>query len=160
MKAHLRRMAFFALVAGMPCGLASAHVETIIRLEGNKLFGLPSRYTHAELDLKALCLRINRHEIEFPPLLRSFFLRQPYDLEISASWYHEGPPYLVLRITPKGRDYSYDLGFELDTLSVDISVELRGFDSTAEGWPNMQRLSIALDDFDKKQINDSIKDVR
>src|SRR5678815_466511 len=105
MKGHLRRMAFCALIAGLLCASASAHVETVIRLEGKKLVGLPSRYSLAELDLEDLRLRINGHAMKFSPLLRSFFLRQPYDLELSASWYHEGPPYLVLHVTPKGRDY-------------------------------------------------------
>ena len=153
-------MAFCALVAGLPCGSALAHVETAIRLEGKTLVGLPSRYSLAELDLEALRLRINGHAMKFSPLMRSFFIRQPYGSELSASWYHGGPPYLVLHITPKGRDYSYNLVFELDTLRVDISVDLRGFDATAQGWPNMQRLSIKLSDFERKQINDSIKNMR
>jgi hypothetical protein len=147
------------------CRSLLAHQDTIIRLEGKTLIGLPSQYSPAELDLKALRLRIGRHVMEFSPLLKSFFRRQPYDLQVLASWYHDNkdgslPPYLTLHITPKGRDYSYGVMFVLDTLRViDVSVALRGSEGPPETF-TMQSLRIALSDFEKKQIEESIKDVR
>jgi hypothetical protein len=148
------------LIGAFSCGPLFAHQETIIRLEGKTLVGLPSKYSPAELDLEALRLRIGGHVMEFSPLLRSFFKRQPYDLAVSASWYHDGPPYLVLEVTPKGRDYSYGIVLPLDTLlSPDIYVKLRGTLGPPETF-TMQTLQIALSDFDKKQIAELVKDVR
>ena len=118
------RLSYFILcvVAGaMPCASLFAHVDTIIQLEGKTLVGLPKQYSPAELDLETFRLRVGGHVMQFSPLLRSFFQRQPYDLKVLASWYHDNddgssPPYLVLEITPKGRDYSYSVAFALDTL--------------------------------------------
>jgi len=147
------------------CRSLSAHQDTIIRLEGRTLIGLPNQYSPAELDLEALRLRIGRHSMVFSPLLRSFFRRQPYDLQVLASWYHDNedgslPPYLTLHITPKGRDYSYDVVFALDTLRViDVSVALRGSKGPPETF-TVQSLRIALSDFEKKQIEESVKDVQ
>ena len=141
------------------------HQNTVVRLEGKKLVGLPAEYSPAELDLDAFRLRIGRHLMEFTPLLRSFFERQPYDLEVSASWYHDDadgtlPPYIVLQVTPKGRDYSYSVALALDTLRlIDISISLRG----AAGPPEtntMQTLQVALTEYEKQQIKKSVTSVR
>jgi hypothetical protein len=136
----------------------------VIVLDGKKLVGLPAEYSPAELDLDAFRLRIGRHAMEFTPLLRSFFQRQPYDLDVSASWYHDedgtSPPYIVLHITPKGRDYSYSVVLALRTLRVvDISVTLRGSPGPPE-TDTMQTLRVALTDYEKQQIKNSVKSVR
>src|SRR5436190_23376071 len=125
-RARLGYLIVSVLVSAMASSSAFAHVDTIIELKGKALVGLPSEYAPAELDLEAFRLRIGHHVMEFSPLLRSFFKRQPYDLQVLASWYHEGPPYIVLAITPKGRDYSYKVALALDTLRlVGLSVDLR-----------------------------------
>ncbi len=165
MRASLAVVVSCVVLLALSRSCAFAHQNTIIRLEGKTLVGLPSQYSPAELDLDALRLRIGGHVMVFPPLLRSFFQRQPYDLEVSASWYHgdDGgtlPPYIVLQITPRGRDYSYSVALALDTLRlIDLSVSLRGSAGPPETL-TMQTLRIALTDFDKKQIDESIRDVR
>jgi hypothetical protein len=156
------RLSYFvvgAAIGFISCAAAFAHVDTGIELKGKTLVGLPSQYSPAELDLEAFRIRIGHHVMEFSPFLSSFFRRQPYDLQVLASWYHEGPPYLVLQITPKGRDYSYDVVLSLDTLRLlGLSVDLRSAKEPPEGF-TMQTLPIELTDFQKKQIDESIKDV-
>lgn len=95
--------------------------------------------------------------MEFSPLLRSFF-DEPYDLEVSSSWYHERdilPPYLLLDIHPKKKDFRFQILFALETLSViEVSVVLQ------ESKTTKQELPIALSEDQKKQIRESIKNVR
>jgi hypothetical protein len=142
-----------------------AHVDTIIELRGKALVGLPTQYSPAELDLEAFRLRVGGHAMDFSDLLKSFFQRQPYTLQILASWYHDDPsgqlpPYLVLQITPKGRDYTYHVLLALDTLRLlDLSVALRSSRVPPEKFSE-QTLRIALTDLQRKEIDDSIRDVR
>jgi hypothetical protein len=93
----------------------------------------------------------------FSPLLKSLF-DQPYDLRIFASWYHDRkilPPYLLLRIQPKKKDFRYELLLSLDTLAlVQLSVVLQESDSAT------RRLPIALSDAEKEEIRKSIKKIR
>ncbi|MEY2482371.1 MAG: hypothetical protein QOK24_899 [Verrucomicrobiota bacterium] len=161
---HRKHLVVCLLVALVSGHSLSAHQDTLIRLEGNTLIGLPAQYSPAELDLEALRLRIGRHAMVLSPLLKSFFRRQPYDLQIVSSWYHDNqdgslPPYLSLHIKPKGRDYSYRIMLALDTLHVlDVSIALQGSEGPPETF-TLQRLRIALSDFEKKQIEESIIDV-
>ena len=134
-----------------------AHEDTLIGLETKKLVGLPKEYAPAELDLKDFRIRIKDHAMTFSPLLKSLF-DQPYDLKISASWYHDRkilPPYLLLNIQPKKKDFRYELLLSLDTLAlVQLSVVLQESDSTT------RRLPIALSDAEKEDIRKSIKKLR
>jgi hypothetical protein len=152
----------FMLLSVILCGSVSADVDTIVHLEGTALVGLPTRYSPAELDLESYRLRVGRHVMEFSPLLRSFFERQPYELQILGSWDsdHEpdrSPPYLLLEITPKSRDYTYRVTFDLNTLHLlGISVTLRGSAAPPDAF-TAQTLQIALTDLERKQIAESIK---
>ena len=108
-----------ALLALWP-RLAFGHADMIIRRDDNKLVGLPPAYQPAELDLKAFRIRIREHTEDFSPWLKSLFI-QPYDLQLSASWYHERstlPPYLLMRIQPTGRDFSYEILLDLDAVRI------------------------------------------
>jgi hypothetical protein len=93
----------------------------------------------------------------FSPFLKSLF-EQPHDLHISASWYHEGstlPPYILLQIQPKKKDFSYDLLLNLGTLEViKLSVALQVSESST--W----LLSVALDEQWKKDIQASIRTLK
>jgi hypothetical protein len=139
------------------CNSLLAHEDTLIGLETKKLVGLPKEYTPAELDLKNFRIRIKDHAMVFSPLLKSLF-DQPYDLRIFASWYHDRkilPPYLLLRIQPKKKDFRYELLLSLDTLAlVQLSVVLQESDSAT------RRLPIALSDAEKEEIRKSIKKIR
>lgn len=138
-------------------GSLLAHEDTIIGLENKKLVGLPKEYTPAELDLKGFRIRIKDHAMEFSPFLKTLF-DQPYDLRIFASWYHDRkilPPYLLLRIQPKKKDFRYELLLSLDTLVLlQLSKVLQESDSTT------RRLPIALSDAEKEEVKKSIKKIR
>jgi len=100
------------------------HRDLIIQLQGGKLVGLPRRYEPATLDLRSFRIQIRGKGKEFSPFLKSLF-QEPYDLRLSASWYHERsilPPYLLVRISPKGESYSHEILFDLDALQL-IHVE-------------------------------------
>jgi hypothetical protein len=134
-----------------------AHEDTIIGLENKKLVGLPKEYTPAELDLKDFRIRIKDHAMAFSPLLKSLF-DQPYDLRIFASWYHDRkilPPYLLLRIQPKKKDFRYELLLSLDTLTlVQLSKVIQESGSTSRHVP------IALSDAEKEDIRKSINKIQ
>lgn len=100
------------------------HQDVIIQLQGDKLVGLPRRYEPAALNLRSFRIHVRGKGKEFSPFLKSLF-QQPYDLELSASWYHERsilPPYLLIRILPNGKSYSHKILVDLDALRL-IQVE-------------------------------------
>jgi hypothetical protein len=134
-----------------------AHQDTIIQVKDTKLIGLPKDYAPAELDTKAFRLRIGRHAMTFSPFLKSLFV-EPYDLRMSASWYHERsilPPYLKLSIQPKKKDFSYSILFNLETLEViELSVTLRVSDSVSRHLP------VALSDPQREEIRKSIETLK
>src|SRR6187401_844455 len=106
----LRALVWTAVTFAGLCA-SRAHEDTLIQLKGTELIGLPGNYAPAELDMKALRLRIGKHELAFPPSVKTLF-EQPYDLRISASWYHRPetlPPYILLHIRPKKKDFSYEI---------------------------------------------------
>ena len=160
MQVLARRLICCALTGALCCAPVLAHQDRVIRLQGTTLVGLPREYLPAELNLEALSLRIGDHIMEFPPLLRGFFERQPYDLEVSASWDHDDgdtlPPYLVPGVTPKERGYSYIVVLALDTLRLlDLRVILRGPPYPPEAWSE-QSLHIELRDDQKEQFERSV----
>ncbi len=136
--------------------LLQAHEDTLIKLDGSKLVGLPADLSPAELDLKEFRLRIGENELTFPPLLKDFF-QQPHDLQVSASWYHRLeilPPYLLIRITPKKKDFSYEILLELRTLDlIKLSVALR------ESEGSTRHLKVELEDEWKKDFKKLIRKV-
>ena len=138
------------------CGLLFAHRDTFIQLEGKTLTHLPEAYSPAELDLKDFQMRVKDHVIKFTPLLKSLF-DYPYDLKITASWYHQRSnlaPYIVLHIQPQKKDFSYELSFELESLELtSLSIVLQVSESAT------QYLPIELSKEDKPTINKAIKTI-
>jgi hypothetical protein len=119
---HVVRVALlFAVLLGRGASRVDAHEDIIIHLRGNKLLGLPARYSPAEFDAKTLRLTIGKHSKELSPWLKGFF-ELPHDLEFSASWYHEPSPtlpyYLLITISPKHKDFRYGILVALDTLDL------------------------------------------
>jgi hypothetical protein len=150
----LQLLVWICLFLALPSVLY-AHKDIIIPLKGTNMVGLPKNYAPAELDMKALRLRIGSHAMTFSPLLKSFF-DEPYELRISASWYHERsilPPYLLLHIQPKKtKDFSYNILINMDSLDViELSVTLRESDSTSRDLP------IALSEQQKEDLRKSIE---
>jgi hypothetical protein len=162
---RIKYLLIYGVLGVILCRSLSADVDSVVRLEGRTLVGLPTQYAPAELDLEALHLRVGRHAMEFCPFLRGFFKRQPYDLQILGCWSSNqarggSPPYLVLEITPKARDYTYRLKFDLNTLRLlGISVALRSATVPPEAF-TVQTLQVALTDLERKEIDDSIRVVR
>jgi hypothetical protein len=157
MSAHLLKLlVWICLTLALPSEL-QAHEDAIIQLKGTNLVGLPKTYAPAELDMKAFRLRIGSHAMTFSPFLKSLF-DEPNELRISASWYHERstlPPYLLLHIQPKKKDFSYSILFNMDTLDViEVSVTLRESDATSRHLP------VALSDQQKEEIRKSIETLK
>ena len=152
----LQTLVWVVLSFGCPC-LVHAHMDRIIELKDTALVGLPKEYGPAELDLKTFRLRIAKREMIFSPYLTNLFA-QPYDLKITASWYHDAsilPPYINLCIQPKQKDYSYGLLLNLRTLElIELAVTLKRSDSST--W----RLPVALNKRWKKEIQDSIRKIK
>lgn len=112
---------FVALTLAALAGSVDAHEDTIIRLHGTQLVGLPAKYSPAEFDTKMLRLTIGKHSKELSPWLKGLF-ELPHDLELSASWYHQLspalPPYLLIEISPRHKDFRYGILVALDSLDL------------------------------------------
>ena len=148
------------LVALFAAGSLHAHRDTIIRLEGIKLVGLPEQYAPAELDLKKYRIRIKDHVMEFTDFLKSLceVIAGPEELKITASWYHTRntlPPYMNLALQPKGKDFSYEILLNLDTLDV---IEIKGV--LRESKNTTRYLPIELGADRRKDIARSIKRIK
>ena len=145
MKTRTQCLLLSVLLAALPAESLFAHEDTIIRLEGTQLIGLPQQYQPAELDVRAYRIRLRGHTKELSPWLKGLF-DQPHKLEISASWYHDSsilPPYLLLRVTPTGRNYSYEILVDMDAIRlIQAKKALRESDTVTTFIP------IALSDFD------------
>jgi len=134
-----------ALLSGLllGCGVSKvdAHEDIIIDLRGEKLVGLPARYSPAEFDTKSLRLTIGKHSKELSPWLKGLF-ELPHDLEFSASWYHQPSPtlpyYLLITISPKHKDFRYGILVALDTLDL-LRVYVDVIESRIEDEPGNYR---------------------
>ena len=135
------------------------HEDTLIKLRGTTLEGLPDKYSPADFNLKAKTLRIKNHEMRFSRFLSAFLeYDPPFDLVISASWYHQElsslPPYILFHVKPRNRDFSYELLFNLDTLElIDATVTLQLSKSSTRD------VSISVPDEVKKEIRKSIHEI-
>lgn len=107
-----------------------AHEDMIITLQDGKLVNLPEQYQPASFDKNEFILQLGDKQIVFPECLKSYFPENHlYDLFLTASWYHDLstlPPYLSFSIRPKGKDYSFNILFDMDTLiPFHIGIELK-----------------------------------
>jgi len=157
MKPRLLHCLLCLVLASAWCAPLRAHQDRIIELKGHELAGLPKEYQPAELNLKESRIRIGTREMTFSPLLKSLF-DQPHDLTLTASWYHEKstlPPYILIRIQPKKKDFSYGLLMNLETLDViELKVRLQESDSSSRELP------VALSDRQKEAIKASIRKLK
>lgn len=104
--------------------------DAIVNLIDGRIEDLPADYQPATFDPKTGALRIGKREVVLTPFLRGLFPEDgAYDLQITASWYHdpaEGPYYISFQITPKGKDFSYRFRLDLNTLeTLSAQVEIR-----------------------------------
>ncbi|MDP0490678.1 MAG: hypothetical protein Q7Q71_06485 [Verrucomicrobiota bacterium JB023] len=123
------------LIIALSAGL-QAHQDKPLKLEKGKLTGLPGKYQPAAFDPKKKTLTIAGKSLAFPEILHPLFTDDHvdelfgelvpvkghhYQLKFSASWYHEKlapelPPYIMIRIEPQGRDYSFEFVIDMDRL--------------------------------------------
>jgi len=95
---------------------AYAHQDTIIKIDGNKLVGLPSNYLPATFDFSTNTLSVKDIQVTFPKCLTNYY-KFGREINISASWYHSFeytklPPYIRFRV--EGSEFGLIL--DLDTL--------------------------------------------
>ena len=102
-----------------------AHRDTIIKVEQNKLVGLPREYQPAELDLENKSLRIANNQITLPNCLIQYLPINNSDARVLASWYHDNrsglPPYLNITGISQDKPIKYWVLFNMNTLEL-ISV--------------------------------------
>lgn len=114
----LRRLAL-AIFLASTTPLWAIH-DAIVNLIDGRIEDLPAAYQPATFDPKTGVLRIGKSEVALTPFLRCLFPEDgSYELQITASWYHdraEGPYYIIFHITPKEADFSYKIRLNLDTL--------------------------------------------
>lgn len=132
---RFRALPLVILLGLLPIGPLQAHQDTRLTLEDGKITGLPEKYEPASFDRNKKVLTIGGKTFEFPEVLQKLFTDgrveegplgkiedkgHPYQLVLSASWYHDYfeilPPYLLMRIEPQGRDYSFKLLIDMDRL--------------------------------------------
>lgn len=109
----------------------SVHQDTPLELDkqGN-ICGLPEEFGNAVFNLEKRYLKINDKEIVFPQCIMLYFnIHKNPKLSLSASWYHSKkimPYYLNFMISQKGKDYTYNVLVNLETLElIDVSFNLK-----------------------------------
>lgn len=107
-----------ALILSVLSLSAYPHSDTTLRLEDDRLAGLPEEYYPAEFDFEGLRLSISGKGVIFPECIRTEFSFDISELLITSSWYHEArsgslPPYITI-----GHEDSYpeNLLISLDNL--------------------------------------------
>ena len=113
----------------------AAHQDTPIQFKDGKLLGLPKEFQPATFDLNKKLLAISGKSLQFPDSLQALFPDDrredllgepnpvkgiPFDLNFSASWYHGPsflPPYLLISITPKGRDFRSEILIDIESVA-------------------------------------------
>ncbi|MBK1882665.1 hypothetical protein JIN85_09570 [Luteolibacter pohnpeiensis] len=107
-----------------------------MKLKNGTLEGLPKVFQPARFDLEKKVLTIGGKDLQLPPVVERLFpdAREedifgklqtvegvPYDLTFSASWYHGPsmlPPYLRIRITPKERDFRFEILVDIQAVKL------------------------------------------
>ena len=112
----------------------------MIGLNGSNLIGLPTEFQPAKLDLENGILSIAEKKLVFAPFLRNIFVETARsDIRISSSWYHDTkimPPYIDLRMTPKGRGFSYHVLVDMKNLVIlEVELELQISDIDTQSVP-------------------------
>ena len=95
-------MRFFPLIFLLFSAHVLAHKDTVVRLDGDVLMGLPSDYLPATFDRNNLILSLSSKSVAFPECIDQHLPSiESGELQISASWYHDLallPPYITFRV--------------------------------------------------------------
>ena len=132
MKSTRRTLWLTALLTLVITGYTHAESKRhTLTLKNNQLIGLPKEYQPATFNLEENTLRIKNHEMKFPAYITSIIPSEAYELKFISSWSHDNPlyppEYLEIEIVTKGRDVSYHLVFDMNTL--DFQLQLIFWDS-------------------------------
>ncbi|KID56563.1 hypothetical protein JF50_11535 [Pseudoalteromonas luteoviolacea] len=106
----------YALFLIVLSSFAHAHQDTVLKLNGNKLVGLPNQYLPASFDESTNILKIKNRQLIFA---KCFVEKEEFDIEhgIYASWYHRTPYNdLANYIGFKTKKSRFGLVINLDTL--------------------------------------------
>jgi hypothetical protein len=83
---------------------------------------LPEKYSNARFDRATFTLTINDKQIIIPECVKEFFKDyQDYEIEFSASWYHDPellPHYIHMDIITDENPYGCQIFFSLETLQI------------------------------------------
>jgi hypothetical protein len=136
MQAVYQKVALSVIALTVVCGRVSAHQDTPLELKEGVLIGLPKVFQPAAFDRDKKVLTIGGKQLELSPVLKRLFPDNrevdffgktdkkdsiPYDLSFSASWYHGPstlPPYLQIRITPKERNFRFEILVDIQALRI------------------------------------------
>lgn len=140
----MKALVTLVVVLIMPIALR-AHEDTLISLEGKALVNLPKRFQPASFDANEASLTIAGKQLLLPRFLKSV-LGDPksYDLILASSWYHDPellPPYISIKIAPKGRHFTYRVLVDMSGLRVlGVELELKETDSNTDAIPSITRV--------------------
>ncbi len=135
-----RNLVYCLLAVWLVCGSAYAHTDVPLKLTPDgKLVAdpqdrkVPQEFQPLEYVKGEHLIRIGNYSMKLAPYFQSLFPDDgKYKVHFSASWYHDLsllPPYLLMRIEPEGRQFSYRLVLGLKDLSViqfSVEVDLGG----------------------------------
>ena len=116
------RIIFVAILAIVTGHVACAHEDSIIRLSGEKLEGLPAKYQSASFSFRERRIVLGPISVVLPDCIwKRFGTIRETDLSFQASWYHDPsilPPYITVSIGKAPGKIGHELLLNLDTLAV------------------------------------------
>jgi hypothetical protein len=141
------------------CSVASAHQDTILKLQDGKIIGLPEKYLPASFDVSELSLSLADKRLVLPEVIRGLLIDdtkvdpfadkpskaiRPCKFSFSASWYHGSmsdlPPYILISIVPEGAACRIELLIDMDNpkfLRADLQIEgMPGVPIDLDGKPD------------------------
>lgn len=102
--------------------VADAHQDRVIKLEGDRLVGLPDQYAPAEFSIGKRTVCIGGNKVRIPDCLWTLWANpEPEAFRISASWYHDpdhSPPYLIFGAPSADGTIAYRVTLDLDSLQL------------------------------------------
>ena len=150
---------FFLALLAFGFGPAAAHQDVKLKFKDGIILGLPEEFGPAKFDREKKILTLGGKALPLPDMLRRNFRdhrlhhwdaeaprqagepRTPlaYDLAFTASWYHDPlllPPYLLMKVTPKDRDFRYEILFDMEKPGIlEAHVIHQLTDSTSQSFP-------------------------
>jgi hypothetical protein len=117
----------------------SAHQDTVLKISGNKITGLPKIYENVLVNWDNNSITINGKEAKFPDFTANLFKAKKnldaqgnldllvgikWNLIVQGSWYHDKsetnrlPDYISFNIYPENKDYYLTVTFDLEKSSL------------------------------------------